>query len=113
LAKEATTNPYLHEMQPYALAEAGRLDAAMAEFRQSIVLDPRCVTVHINLGNSLQAKGKLDAAMDEYRKAIALDPKDAQAHGSSGLDLLQQGSYAAARESTMRALVLLAEILAV
>ena len=59
----------------------GRLDLAVAEFRESIRLKPDLVEAHDNLGNALlRMPNGLDAAIAEYREAIRLDPNYYRAH---------------------------------
>jgi serine/threonine protein kinase/Flp pilus assembly protein TadD len=67
-----------------ALAENGRLDDAIAEFRQAIAIDPKYAEAHNNLGFAPQKMGRLDDAIAEYRKALASDPKNAKAHINLG-----------------------------
>ena len=63
-----------------ALKDQGKLDEAIACYRQAIELDPKFAVAHSNLGNALKTQGKLDEAIACYRQAIELDPKLATAH---------------------------------
>lgn len=56
----------------------GKWNAAVAEYKTAIALDPKDVKNHIGLGLALASKGKQNEAIDEYNKAIALDPKYAK-----------------------------------
>ena len=59
----------------------GRLDEALAEFRESIRLKPDLVEAHDNLGDALlHTPGGLGDAIAEYREAIRLDPNAYRPH---------------------------------
>src|SRR5262249_55078260 len=62
-------------------------DAAIAEYKEAIRLDPNYAAAHYNLGNALYAQNKRDEAIAAYRKAIELDPKSAPAHNKLGCAL--------------------------
>jgi tetratricopeptide (TPR) repeat protein len=89
-----------------ALADKGRLDEAMAEYRQVIALDPKEAKAHFNLGNALRAKGRWDEAIAEYRQAIALDPKDAKCHSNLGNVLAGKGRWDEAMAEQRQAIAL-------
>jgi tetratricopeptide (TPR) repeat protein/serine/threonine protein kinase len=72
-----------------ALHEQGKLDEAVAEYRQAIALAPKDPLAHY-LGAVLRDQGKLDEAVVAYRQAIALDPKFARAHIGLGRVLCKQ-----------------------
>ena len=57
----------------------GRIDEAIASYREAIELDPKFAAAHHNLGNALVATGRVDEAIVCYQKAIELDPNDADA----------------------------------
>jgi tetratricopeptide (TPR) repeat protein len=59
----------------------GRLDEALAEFRESIRLKPDLVEAHDNLGDALlRTPSGLGDAIAEYREAIRLDPNAYRPH---------------------------------
>jgi tetratricopeptide (TPR) repeat protein len=60
--------------------DAEDLDEAIAEYRESIRLDPTVAYVRRNLGNLLMLKGEVEAALAEYREAAKLDPTDPDVH---------------------------------
>ena len=66
-----------HTRLGIALATQGKLDEAIAEFREAIRLKPDDAAAHYNLGNALHDHGKLDEAIAECREAIRLKPDDA------------------------------------
>ena len=62
------------------LAEQGKLDEAIAEFREAIRLEPDSQLAHSNLGHGLVEQGKLDEAIAEFREALRLKPLDPTGH---------------------------------
>jgi tetratricopeptide (TPR) repeat protein len=63
----------------------GRLDDAIAEFRESILLKPDLVEAHDNLGNALlRTPSGLEDAITEYREAIRIDPSAYRSHYNLG-----------------------------
>ncbi len=75
----------------YALSAQGKLDEAVAEYREAIRLQPDLALAHSNLGNALAGQGKVDEAVAEYRTAIRLQPDFAAAHNALGDALADQG----------------------
>jgi serine/threonine protein kinase/Flp pilus assembly protein TadD len=53
----------------------GKIDEAVAAYRQAIELDMDPASAYSGLGNILQGQKKFDEAAVAYRKAIELDPK--------------------------------------
>ena len=62
----------------------GKLDEAIAAYREAIRLKPDYAEAHSNLGIALAGQGKLDEAIAEYREAIRLKPDYAAAHNNLG-----------------------------
>jgi tetratricopeptide (TPR) repeat protein len=52
-----------------------RPDAAEAEYKAALALDPRYWQAHFNLGNLYEDRGDRSAAQDEYRRALSLNPR--------------------------------------
>jgi serine/threonine-protein kinase len=73
-----------------ALQDQGKLDEAIAEYREALRLkaDP---DAHINLANALRDQGRLDEATAEYHKALRLKPAHPLVHNNLGNALLDQG----------------------
>lgn len=78
-----------------ALAEAGDLAAAIAQFRQSLSLsDPSAQSATwSNLGALLSIQGDHDAALAAHQNAIAGRPDDAQLRVNRVVALLRAGRY--------------------
>ena len=76
--------------------EAGRMDAALAQFNTVIRLDPGHAPAHFNLALIATLQGRTDEAVAHLRAAIAARPGYAEAHNNLGIVLMQQGALAAA-----------------
>ena len=63
----------LHDQYGQALIALGSTDAAIAEFKESLALDSKQLTVMIELAKALEKKGDWADAMDQYRKASLAD----------------------------------------
>ncbi len=91
-----------HNHLGFALAKLGRIDLALAAYREANRLDPEVADIHLNLGNALRFSDP-QAAIAEYRKAIALRPHFVEAHSNLG-NLLQVTAPAEAEEQYLAAL---------
>lgn len=81
-----------------ALAERGRIEEAIAEYRIAIRFDDRLPNAHNNLANALAMTGEFPGAVEEYREVLRLDPNSAMAHCNLANALAAQGRAAEARE---------------
>jgi tetratricopeptide (TPR) repeat protein len=79
-----------------AFMDAGELDAAIADFRQSFALAPQYAEAHNMLGKVLLKKGMLEAAIAEYREALRLKTGYAMFHYNLGDALHDNGQLDAA-----------------
>jgi tetratricopeptide (TPR) repeat protein len=61
-------------------AGKGRVDEAIAQFRQSLQLDPDSSATHWRLGDALASQGASQDALAHLRRSVELDPANAQAH---------------------------------
>jgi WD40 repeat protein/serine/threonine protein kinase len=83
-----------HNNRGDALAARGRLDEAIAEYRQALGLEqglPEACQARCNLGNALAARGRLDEAIAEYRQVIGLKWDYPDAHNNLGSALARKG----------------------
>jgi tetratricopeptide (TPR) repeat protein len=71
------------------LAE-GRLDEAIAAFREAISLWPGNGDAYRNLGTALDLQGNSKEAIGAFREAIRLNPRDAAAHVGLGIAISRQ-----------------------
>ena len=69
----------------------GRIDLAMAEYREALRLRPDYAEARCNIGMALELSGKPADALAEYRAALRLDPGLAEAHVNLGQLLLKGG----------------------
>ena len=94
IARRSASNPTTPRPIPHlgnALRDQGKLDEAVAAYRQAIRFKPDYAEAHSNLGNALKDQGKLDEAVAAYRQAIAIKPDQAEAHSNLGIALKDQG----------------------
>lgn len=90
-----------------AYERAGQWDAAEADFRTSLTLEPDHPSVLNYLGYSLIEKGlKLDEAMEMVRKAVEARPNDGYIVDSLGWAYYQLGDYEEAVKHLERAVEL-------
>jgi Tfp pilus assembly protein PilF/SAM-dependent methyltransferase len=92
--------------QAFAHHQAGRLESAMAGYRQVLNLDPDNVAALANLGNALCQMGGAAEAEALFHRAQALAPGDVEMHNNLGTAFYEQGKLAAAEASFRQALTL-------
>ena len=73
-----------------SLYDQGKLDEAVAAYRQAIQLEPTHALAHCNLGNALRKQGKLTEAVAAYHKAIRIKPDFAEAYSNLGVAFYDQ-----------------------
>src|SRR5207245_2257744 len=74
-----------------AYRATGKLEDAIAAYRQALALKPDYAEAHKSLGIVLWDQGKLDEAIACFRHALALKPAYVHAHAGLGLALLRAG----------------------
>ena len=67
-----------------ALIDAGKIDEAMVQFREDILLRPDYPNAHYNLGVVLSARGRQEEALAEIREALRLQPDFPEARDTLG-----------------------------
>lgn len=72
-------------------AQGGRLDAAIAEFKQATELDPKLAPAFLDLGEALIEKHDYAAAVAPLKRALEISPNIEGAHRLLGYALLAQG----------------------
>jgi tetratricopeptide (TPR) repeat protein len=85
------------------LYNAGKIEEAVAKWREAIRLNPDYAEAPYNLGVVLYEQGKIDQAITEFREAIRLKPDYAEALENLAITLDKQGKRKEAREFWERA----------
>jgi len=82
VAESRPANERAHNNLGYILAsEPGRLDEAVAQYRQAIALEPAYAQAHLNLAMALvRDPERVGEAVAEFRRAIGLNPTLVDAH---------------------------------
>jgi tetratricopeptide (TPR) repeat protein len=99
-------NPLRHDAVAGLYLDAGQLDEAIAEFRESLRLNRDSAPTQYNLGFALSARGRRDEAIAAFQEALRLDPGYAQAHNNLGALLQIDGQADAALDHYRRAAAL-------
>jgi tetratricopeptide (TPR) repeat protein len=76
-----------------ALFEKKDYDRAIADYDQSLTLNPKQVTGFINRGNAWQAKGYNNRAIEDYNQAVRIDQKNAIAFYNLGVAYEDKGRW--------------------
>ncbi|HEX4639610.1 MAG TPA: tetratricopeptide repeat protein [Chthoniobacterales bacterium] len=85
------------------LAERGRLNEAITDFRKALSLWPNQSKDHNNLGKALVETGRLDEAMDEFQAAEKISPDDPDTENNIGAAYLKNGRIDNAIEHLLKA----------
>jgi tetratricopeptide (TPR) repeat protein len=81
----------IHNDLGIAYAERGLLDAAIAEFRRALDLDPDSAQTHWHLGAALAQRGAFDEAEAHLRTSVQRDPTNVDAkHDLEAVTALQR-----------------------
>ena len=96
----------VHSLLGAALAAKGRLEDAIAEFREAVQLSPDHGETRYRLATILLESGKYEEAADEFRAALRLMPNSAEAYNNFGVALASQGRLDEAIDQFQRALAL-------
>jgi len=71
----------------------GDYDRAIADYTETIWLDPPSAAVFNNRGKAYLGRGDLDRAIADYNEAIRLDPKSVNPFNNRGKAYLGKGDY--------------------
>lgn len=89
---QVTTGNYLiHNNYGIALADQGRPEEAILEYRKALRAWPKAATAHVNLGATLANQGRFVEAIEHYNEALRLIPDYALAHANLGRALANLG----------------------
>ncbi len=80
-----------HKKMGLAMSSAGKLDAAISEYREALRLKPDYSNVHYDLAIVYREKRQTDDAIAESKKAIALLPNESDYHYNLGILLKESG----------------------
>jgi cytochrome c-type biogenesis protein CcmH/NrfG len=109
LALAAPQSAELHQAMAQELARHGNDDAAVANYREAIKLNPKLPGLYYEFGsllyNSVDEKLQAEAAA-QFEAALALDPKDEKAQLMLGEDAARKGDLKKALEAESRAVEL-------
>lgn len=83
-------------IEGYRYYGEGKLDEAIAAFKQGLAVNPASEDIHNEVGNLYYKQGKLDEAIAAYKQAVALYPQYADAHYNLGWALKNRKDYRAA-----------------
>jgi len=67
------------------LLEQGKVDAAIAEFKSALSLEPKYFPARLNLAYSYERAERIEDAMKAYREAINFQPRNFFAHNNLGV----------------------------
>jgi tetratricopeptide (TPR) repeat protein len=70
------------------LAEKGRFDESIAQWKLALGINPGDAKAHNNLGRALAGKGDLDHAITQWQKALEINPQYWEAHNNLAVALL-------------------------
>lgn len=91
LADEDRMRSVTHYNLGNELANVGRTDEAMHEFREAVSLHAGNALATHNIGALLASAGDFKGARVEYLRALSINPRYAQAHFNLGRTLLEMG----------------------
>lgn len=75
----------------WELADKGKYDEAIPEWRKALQFSPSDARVHMNLGMALVRVGKTDEGTGHYQRALEIDPNYPEAHMNLGIALAEAG----------------------
>ncbi len=84
-------NAVAHDNLGLALLRQNKVDAAIAQFRESAAVEPSYAEAHTDLAAALIQQGRGDLALPEAQEALRLDPYDANARCNLALILSSAG----------------------
>jgi tetratricopeptide (TPR) repeat protein len=92
-AQEASDEAVERNNRGASLLQQGKLDEAIAQFRQAVELSPKYVTAHANLAYAYDRQGLLGEAIAAYQKVLELTPDNATARNNLGTVLSRAGRF--------------------
>lgn len=99
-------NSLAHNNLGAAYAVDGRVDDAIAQYREALRIWPGYAKAHHNLGTEYSKQGLSDEAIKRFRESIRLDDRHADAHYNLGIELSRRGQWEEAARSFRKTLEL-------
>ncbi|MBS0376935.1 MAG: tetratricopeptide repeat protein [Proteobacteria bacterium] len=84
-------DPESHFNLGAALRRRGEWEAALARFRQALILNPRSVDALFEAGDAQRALGRPAEAVALYQAALQIDPRRVEGYNNTGNALLELG----------------------
>jgi tetratricopeptide (TPR) repeat protein len=81
-----------HHNLGLVLDREGRIEEAIAAYRESVKLNPNSSSAQSILGDALRRTGAREESLEHLRRAVQLDPANAIRLNSLGIALAEQGS---------------------
>jgi len=91
-----------HFNQGNAHKDQGRLEEAIASYRNAVAVAPDFAAAHVNLGSALAQQGRHAQAVACFRKALVLEPGQAEAWFNLGFSSYRLGDLASAQAALDR-----------
>src|SRR3984957_1344402 len=95
-----------YRKQAIELSRAKSWDAAIADYRKALELEPNDADTHYNLALTLKYKGDSRLAAEEFEEALRLKPNWSEAHFGLGATQYDLGDQAAALKELQTAVKL-------
>jgi protein O-mannosyl-transferase len=93
-AAEVTKDNYMaYNNLGILFADEGRLDEAIAHYREALRISPQFAFAQNNIGSALMQKGQLDDAIAHFHEALRLNPDYPEALNNLGIALAKQGRF--------------------
>jgi tetratricopeptide (TPR) repeat protein len=86
-----------------ALAQAGKYDEAIVEYKKALAIDPEQPYIEANMADAYSKANNLDEALAAYQRATALKPDDPAIMTNLGVILGKMGKTAESQEAFKKA----------
>ena len=106
LTKEFPQSFLLWNLLGAAFKAQGKLEEAIAAYKEALLIKPDYSHAHYNRGLTLQAQGKFEEAIAAYNKTLLIKPDYAEAHNNLGNTLQELGKLEEAEASYRKAIAL-------
>jgi tetratricopeptide (TPR) repeat protein len=105
-ALDATKDNYLaHYDLGIALYDKGEVEGAIAQYQETLQINPHISGAHTNLGNIMFLQGNPDQAINHYQVALQLNPHQANVYYNLGTVYYRKGNMKKAIASLQKAII--------